>query len=320
MAICKPLHFIYSEYPCAPKGYAPDEYEYLKEKLSNSNFDLSIESLCRSCKNYAETGRFVEFQSRWDYIKTPKKVLNVLFQNSVWYCSYELTPKSNLIYSLKISNPYIVNLNVDGELGGANVYRKPLTEDEARLWYEAILEEINNNPQERCLKTDYDNLPLVLKSRFMGFSIKRKWEDRVSVPYIKVVDDIKYLILFDFSKHYSGHNYGPSYIFGPDINCYQHAIPLSRDCEIGYNVNIWVRILSVGEEKLSDMIRREEKEIEMEEYIRKQKEEALKREEEERKRREEEERMRKEEEERRKAEEIKRQAEIKYKTEISKLL
>ena len=307
-------------YPRAPKGYAPDEYEYLKEKLLHSNFDLSIESLCRSCKNYVESGRFVEFQSNYTdrfEIKIPKKVLNVLFQNSVWYCSYELTPKSNLMYSLKIANPHIVNLNVEGELTNANVYKKPLTKEEARLWYEAILEEINNNPQERVLVTDCDNLPEYSKLRDWAKRTRmgRERSDGFAVSYIKVVDDIKYLILFNFNKHRI--DYGPSYVFGPDIKCSPYAMPSD---ESGSSVDIWIRILSVGEELLDEIICKEKKEIEMEEYIRKQKEEARKREEEERKRREEEERMRKEEEERRRAEEIKRQAEIKYKAEISKLL
>ncbi len=304
----------YPKYPCAPKGYAPDEYEYLKEKLSNSNFDLSIESLCRSFKNYAETGRFVDFQSNYDdRYKTPKKVLNVLFQNSVWYCSYELTPKSNLIYWLRIGEPYIVDLNVEGELAYANVYKNSLIGDEARLWYEAILEEINNNPQERVLNTDWENLYGRVGKRFV-MGNHRRWNNNGGViSYIKVVDDTKYLIQFNFSSSFG------SLWLGDNMSCIQYAAPQLRD-KNAYNLQINIVILSVGEEKLSEMIRREEKEIEMEEYIKKQKEEALKREEEERKRREEEERMRKEEEERRKAEEIKRQAEIKYKAEISKLL
>ena len=311
MAICKPLHFIYSEYPCAPKGYAPDEYEYLKEKLSNSNFDLSIESLCRSFKNYAETGRFVDFQSNYDdRYKTPKKVLNVLFQNSVWYCSYELTPKSNLIYWLRISEPYIVDLNVEGELEYANVYKNSLTGDEARLWYEAISEDIKNNPQERVLITDLENLYGSVRIRRAR---KTEWNNGGLISYLKVVDNTKYLIQFYFTSSFE------SLWLGDNMSRIQYAAPQLRD-KNAYNLRINIVILSVGEEKLSEIIRREEKEIEMEEYIRKQKEEALKKEEEERKRREEEERMRKEEEERRKAEEIKRQAEIKYKTEISKLL
>ena len=303
----------YPKYPRAPKGYAPDEYEYLKEKLSNSNFDLSIESLCRSFKNYAETGRFVDFQSNYDdRYKTPKKVLNVLFQNSVWYCSYELTPKSNLIYWLRISEPYIVDLNVEGELEYANVYKNSLTGDEARLWYEAISEEIKNNPQERVLATDWENLYGRVKKMFVRGN--KQWDNHGGViSYIKVVDDTKYLIQFYFTSSFE------SLWLGDNMSRIQYAAPQLRD-KNAYNLRINIVILSVGEEKLSDMIRREEKEIEMEEYIRKQKEEALKKEEEERKRREEEERMRKEEEEKRKAEEIKRQAEIKYKTEISKLL
>ena len=199
MAICKPD---YSGYPCAPKGYAPNEYEYLKEKLSDSNFDLSIESLCRSFKNYAETGRFVDFQSNYDdRYKTPKKVLNVLFQNSVWYCSYELTPKSNLIYWLRISEPYIVDLNVEGELEYANVYKNSLTGDEARLWYEAISEEIKNNPQERVLATDWENLYGRVKKMFVRGN--KQWNNHGGViSYIKVVDDTKYLIQFYFTSSF----------------------------------------------------------------------------------------------------------------------
>lgn len=157
-----------------PNDYTWEEH-YHKEKiyqlLSEFNFDLSIESLCRDLSNYADNKRFVEYLKHGIF-GVKERVLAVLFKDSVWdVCDIKKTIKSKLIYFFNIDTPLILEVQ-----NGFKKFKPALSLDEAKLLY-AVL----------CEKYMLEGL-----SRQLTFGVEHK------IEYTKTIDEELYEITFIF--------------------------------------------------------------------------------------------------------------------------
>lgn len=175
----------------APSGYDYEEYEHINALLSNSDFDLSIDALCRCFRNPSERNRFVEYE-KFGNKKMPLRILGVLYKNSVWTAhSIKYTPTSNLIYHLLLVEPCIVDLNkhliYDGVPSTPYNYT---TQDETNLslkegmtLLEVLYEKYKDEYERNCIN---------------------KEEGKGKVKYSKVIDGEEYQIFFRFYTSIDG--------------------------------------------------------------------------------------------------------------------
>lgn len=169
----------------APSGYDVEEYEHINTLLSNSDFDLSIEALCKCFRNPSERNRFVEYKKFGNNKKMPLRTLGVLYKNSVWTTlAVKYTPISNLIYRLIIEEPCIVDLNKHLIIGTPLTPYNYTAEDEKYLslkegttLLEVLYEKYKDEDEGNCIN---------------------KEEGTGRVKYSKIIDGDEYKIIFKF--------------------------------------------------------------------------------------------------------------------------
>lgn len=164
----------------APSGYDFEEYEHINALLSNSDFDLSIDALCKCFRNPSERNRFVEYE-KFGNKKMPLRTLGVLYKNSVWTARFaRYTPTSNLIYHLMIDEPCIVDLNKHWRYG----WHQEPTPDEKNL---SIKEGITLLEVLYEKHKDEDEKNRINKEERTG-----------RVKYTKLIEGDEYQIIFRF--------------------------------------------------------------------------------------------------------------------------
>lgn len=164
----------------APSGYDFEEYEHINTLLTKSDFDLSIDALCKCFRNPSARNRFVECKGHVGQ-KMPLRILGVLYKNSVWTARIaRYTPTSNLISRLMIDEPCIVDLNKHWRNG----------------WYsEPTQDEKNLSLQEGMTLLE------VLYEKYKDEDEKNRInkEERTGrVKYSKIIDGDEYQIIFKF--------------------------------------------------------------------------------------------------------------------------
>ena len=163
----------------APSGYDSYEYEYINRLLTESDFDLSIDALCKCFRNPSARNRFVEL--KYGGREMPLRILGVLYKNSVWTArTATYTPTSNLISCLRIDEPCIVDLNKHC----VDAYHSQVTQDKKNLSLEegmTLLEVLYEKYKDEDVRNFID------KERRTG-----------RVGYSKIIDGDKYNIYFRF--------------------------------------------------------------------------------------------------------------------------